>query len=92
MVRKFPDDLGVNATTPLLIHGSRQASIGPLGRGGLHPYEIAAITGHASLREMVRYTNMVDRERLAAVAMEKMKAGTSSVKAVAKFDKKRRMS
>ena len=47
-----------------------------------------SITGHASLKEIVRYTNTVDRKRLARATMEKVKAGTSSVKPVAKFDKK----
>jgi hypothetical protein len=37
------------------------------------PHEIAAITGHASLKEVVRYTNTVDRKRLARAAMDKMK-------------------
>jgi hypothetical protein len=32
------------------------------------PHEIAAITGHASLKEIVRYTNTVDRKGLARAA------------------------
>jgi hypothetical protein len=61
-----------------------QGSVGPLGR--------AAITGHASLKEIVRYTSTVDRKRLAAAAMEKVKAGTSSAKPVVRFDRKRKKS
>jgi len=52
------------------------------------PHEIAAITGHASLKEIKRYTKTVERKRLARSAMEKVKTGTSIVKPVAKFDKK----
>jgi hypothetical protein len=37
---------------------------------------MAAITGHASSKEIVRYTNMVDRKRLARTAMDKVKVGT----------------
>jgi hypothetical protein len=51
-------------------------------------HEIAAITGHASLREVARYTKAADQKRLARAAMEKAKAGTSSVKPAPQFDKK----
>jgi hypothetical protein len=47
---------------------------------GCTPHEIAAITGHASLKEIERYTRTADRRRLAISAMEKAKAGTASVK------------
>jgi len=40
------------------------------------------------LREIARYTKAVDQKKLAAAAMEKVKAGTSSVKPAARFDKK----
>jgi hypothetical protein len=53
----------------------------------MQPRKIAAITGHASLKEIVRYTNTVDRKRLARSAREKMKRGTFSVKPIARFDK-----
>jgi integrase len=71
-------------------HGLRKSASVRLAEAGCTPHEIAAITGHASLKEIVRYTNTVDRKRLARAAMEKVKAGTSSVKPVAKFDKKRK--
>jgi integrase len=71
-------------------HGLRKAASVRLAEAGCTPHEIAAITGHASLKEIVRYTSTVDRKRLAAAAMEKMKAGTSSVKPIARFDRKRR--
>lgn len=69
-------------------HGLRKAASVRLAESGCTPHEIAAITGHASLKEIVRYTQTADRKRLAAAAMEKMKAGTSSVKLVTRFDRK----
>jgi hypothetical protein len=45
---------------------------------GRSPHEIAAITGHASLKEVQRYTATADRKRLARSAMQKMKTGTKS--------------
>lgn len=73
-------------------HGLRKAASVRLAEAGCTPHEIAAITGHASLKEIVRYTKTADRKRLAASAMEKVKAGTSTVKPVAWFDKKSEIS
>src|SRR5262249_4796474 len=61
-------------------HGLHKAAARQLAEAGCTKHEIAAITGHASLREIARYTKAVDQKKLAATAMEKMKAGTSSVK------------
>ena len=44
------------------------------------------------MREIVRYAREADQRRLAAAAMKKVKAGTASVKPVARFDKKRKKS
>jgi integrase/recombinase XerD len=74
------------------LHGLRKAASVRLAEAGCTPHEIAAITGHASLKEIVRYTSTVDRKRLATAAMEKVKAGTSSVKPVARFDRERKTS
>jgi integrase len=73
-------------------HGLRKAASVRLAEAGCTPHEIAAITGHASLKEIVRYTNTADRRRLARSAMEKVKTGTFTVKPVARFDKKRKRS
>ena len=54
-------------------HGLRKAAARRLAEAGCTEHEIAAITGHASLREVQRYTKAADRKRLAAAAMEKMK-------------------
>ena len=57
-------------------HGLRKAASVRLAEAGCTPHEIAAITGHASLKEIVRYTQTADRKRLAAAAMEKVRTQT----------------
>src|SRR6516165_12294722 len=44
-------------------HGLRKAAARRLAEAGCSTHEIAAITGHASLREVARYTEAVDRRR-----------------------------
>jgi integrase len=61
-------------------HGLRKAQARRLAEAGCSVHEIAAITGHASLREVQRYTVAVDQKRLASSAMAKVKRGTSSGK------------
>jgi integrase len=68
-------------------HGLRKAAARRLAEAGCTEHEIAAITGHASLREITRYTKAADQKRLAASAMDKVR--TSTVKPDARFDKKR---
>jgi integrase len=57
-------------------HGLRKAASVRLAEAGCTPHEIAAITGHASLKEIVRYRQTADRKRLARSAMEKVKKRT----------------
>jgi integrase len=52
-------------------HGLRKAAARRLAEAGCTAYEIGAITGHASLRELVRYTRAADQRRLAEAAMTK---------------------
>lgn len=59
-------------------HGLRKAASARLADAGCTTHEIAAITGHASLKEVARYTQTADRKRLAASAMAKVKSRTSS--------------
>jgi hypothetical protein len=47
-----------------------------LAEAGCTPHEIAAITGHASLKEIERYTKTAERKRLAASAMNKVRTRT----------------
>jgi integrase len=57
-------------------HGLRKAAARRLAEAGCTEHEIAAITGHASLREVQRYTKAADQKRLAAAAMAKVKTRT----------------
>lgn len=54
-------------------HGLRTAAARRLAEAGCTMHEIAAITGHASLSEVQRYTKAADQKRLALSAMEKAK-------------------
>ena len=61
----------------LSAHGLRKAVCRRLAEAGCSANEIAAISGHASLREVERYTKAADRKRMATTAMEAMsKRGT----------------
>jgi integrase len=53
-------------------HGLRKAAARRLADAGCSAHEIAAITGHATLREVERYTRGADRKRLAQSASEKL--------------------
>ena len=67
-------------------HGLRKAAARRLAEAGCTAHEIAAITGHASLKEIARYTEAADRKRLAVSAMAKVR--TLDVKPDRRFDKK----
>jgi integrase len=67
-------------------HGLRKAAARRLAEAGCTAHEIAAITGHASLGELVRYTKAVDQRRLAEAAMTKTR--TSIGKPPRRFAKK----
>jgi integrase len=73
--REQCDSAGLRHCT---FHGLRKAAAVRLAEAGCTPHEIAAITGHASLKEIVRYTATVDRKRLAESAMAKVKSRTSA--------------
>ena len=67
-------------------HGLRKAAARRLAEAGCTAHEIGAITGHASLAELVRYTKAADQRRLAEAAMAKTR--TSTRKPSARFAKK----
>jgi hypothetical protein len=58
------------------LHVSRaaQGGVPKVAEAGCTVHEIAAISGHASLREVERYTKAFDRERLARTAMARLAA------------------
>jgi integrase len=52
-----------------VFHGLRKAAARRLAEAGCTAHEIAAITGHATLGEVQRYTKAVDQARMARAAM-----------------------
>jgi integrase len=56
-------------------HGLRKAAATRLANAGCSVNEIAAITGHASLREIAHYTAKADQGRLARQALNRQIAG-----------------
>jgi integrase len=56
-------------------HGLRKATARRLAEIGCSANQIAAITGHASLGEVQRYTKAADRKRMAREAMTKLVEG-----------------
>ena len=56
-------------------HGGRKATARRLAEIGCSANQIAAITGHASLSEVQRYTKAADRKRMAHEAMKKLTEG-----------------
>ena len=61
-------------------HGLRKAACRRLAEAGCSANEIAAISGHATLREVARYTKAVDQARMARNAMARTKNETPTVK------------
>jgi integrase len=59
-----------------LAHGLRKAAARRLADAGCTEHEIRAITGHASLREVQRYTRGANQKRLAIAAVAKLKTST----------------
>jgi integrase len=55
-------------------HGLRKACARRMAEAGCTPHEIAAITGHATLKEVARYTTDAERKRLAKSAMQKVES------------------
>jgi integrase len=51
-------------------HGLRKAAARRLAEAGASPHQIAAITGHASLKEVERYTLSASQPILAKAAMK----------------------
>src|SRR5262249_14686445 len=60
-------------------HGLRKACARRMAESECTPHEIAAVTGHSSLKEVERYTRAANRKRLAQSAMAKVRKRTASV-------------
>jgi integrase len=76
---KACDDAGLPCECTF--HGLRKAACRRLAEAGCTVHEIAAISGHASLREVERYTKAADQTRLARAAIERQ--AMAAVKGVA---------
>jgi integrase len=61
-------------------HGLRKAACRRLAEQGCSANEIAAISGHASLKEVERYTKAADQARMAKNAMARTKNESQAVK------------
>jgi integrase len=69
----FRDQCNAAGLSHCSAHGLRKAAARRLAEAGCTAHEIAAITGHASLREVQRYTKAADQMRLAVAAMNKVR-------------------
>ncbi len=67
-------------------HGLRKAAATRLIDAGCDVVEAAAITGHASLKELQRYIETRDRKRAARRAMRKLISGTPVSNPIIRFD------
>ena len=67
--RQMCDEAGLAG---LSAHGLRKAACRRLAEAGCTEKQIAAISGHASLNEVARYTKAADQTQLALAAMRKL--------------------
>ena len=89
----FRDQCNAAGLPHCSFHGLRKAGARRLAEAGCTPHEIAAITGHATLKEVERYTKDAGRQRLAQSAMEKAQSKNSqwlTVPKVSQIPEKRR--
>jgi integrase len=70
------DEAGLPARC--VTHGLRKASARPLAEAGRSANEIAAITGHATLQKVTRYTKAAEQRKLAAAAMRRLTRNTAA--------------
>ncbi|WP_159964883.1 tyrosine-type recombinase/integrase [Profundibacterium mesophilum] len=72
--RKWCDDAGLKHCS---VHGLRKAAAARLAELGCTEFEIMAITGHQTSKEVTRYTKAASQKVRAQAASEKMRAGQS---------------
>jgi integrase len=61
------DVVPISETLGLSAHGLRKATCRRLAEAGCSANQIAAISGHATLREVERYTKAASQDHLAAL-------------------------
>lgn len=59
-------------------HGLRKAAARRMAEAGCTPHQIAAVTGHKTLKEVERYTRAAGQKALAGSAMAKVLPGTDA--------------
>jgi len=62
------------------MHGLKKAGMRRLAESGSTAHELMAMSGHKTLSEVQRYTEAVDKKRLAASAMAKRQSQTVNSK------------
>jgi integrase len=75
--RKWCDDAGLPAECSF--HGLRKAALTRLADAGKSVHQIAAVSGHKTLKEIERYTKAADQRRLAREALLGEQIGTDGV-------------
>lgn len=68
----FADTVAAAGLKGLAAHGLRKASARRMAEAGCTTHQIAAVTGHRTLREVERYTRAANQEIQAEAAMAKM--------------------
>ena len=71
MKKAVEEEAGLPA--PCVPHGRRKAIMRRLAESGSSAKEIAAISGHRTLKEIERYTAATDQARLSKAAMTKLR-------------------
>ena len=69
-------------------HGLRKACARRLAEAGATPHEIQAVTGHATLAEVQRYTAAVNRSELADAGLAKLQARSKTEQTLANSPKR----
>jgi len=64
--------------TTCVPHGLRKAFCRRLADLGVPPHQIAALSGHLTLKEVMRYTNAYDRRQAAKAGMAVLVAGRAA--------------
>ena len=73
------DRIGLAGLSP---HGLRKSACRRLAEAGCSANEIAAISGHASLKEIQRYTAAADQTRMASNAIARLTADRTATRSV----------
>ncbi len=73
----FGDAIHAAGLAGIAAHGLRKAAARRLAEAGCTAHQIAAITGHRTLREVARYTRAADQVSRAQDAMAKLSRSTS---------------